>query len=455
MRRFRLVMLICLLLSGLSAAASEEDIKVGSVDLSSTDWGIHKATIKLTCLSEYYRFIVATAEVEFPGGAIDSKRLTKRSYILQPPDEVELELPYIIPGNIGKGTVLITMYDVVDTLDPLLESQKFYAREFNFNIKLPEPIQALADSGIQVPSMISRTETLDNVFNRILILLLHRGKSADEIAQMAGVSVDYVKEMSAELAEKGLLEKSESFYKPAFVIIDNDQARVLMPAINKAVDNIYKTIVGNIGSYDSTVTALASRGIITDDQYNVLQGGSVLYHKFPTFLGLFFWELLGSEFINEGKDFRVYEGSDPCKAQLGDYMFMVTGGKENVGTTFYNKFEAPNSKGFYCGASVPLLKCDERSWAFEEKNAPIYYTFNKDKIRQPLSVLAHGVSKHITELEKVLTGNFPEDKDKAYFNGVRYWCWGLVVDKLMKKLVKNGLIEQEGNGTFLMQETNL
>ncbi len=450
----RLITVICILLIGLSATASEPDFKVGDAKLSSTDWGVQKASIKLTCLTEFFRFVVATAEVNFPGSAIDSKRFAKRYYIIEPPDEVELDLPFIIPGNIGKGTVLITLYDVVDTLDPLLESQKFHTREFNFNIKLPKPLRAMADSGIQVPSMVSRTETFDNIFNRLLMLLLHRGKSSDEIARLTGVTVGYVKKVSLALAKKGLLDLYGTIYKPAFVIIESDRAEALNPVINGAVDNIYNTITGNLVRYDSTVTALASKGVITNDRSNVLQGGSVLYHKFPTFLGLFFWELLGSEFMNEGNDFRVYEASDPCLAQLGNYMFMVTGAKDNVGTTFYNKFESTNSKGFYCGATSPILKCDGRSWSFEKENSPIYYTFNKEKIREPLSILAEGVFEHITGLEKALVESFPEDKDKDYFKCVRYWCWGLVVDRLMGRLVGSGILEQEGNGTFLMQETD-
>jgi hypothetical protein len=454
MTSLRLITLICILLIGLSANASEQNFKVGDVKLSSTDWGIQKASIKLTCLSEYYRFVVVTAEVNFPGSIIESKRFAKRNYIIEPPDEVGLDLSFIIPGNIGKGEVLITLYDVIDTLDPLMASQKFHEREFNFNIKLSKPLQALADSGIQVPSMVSRTETFDNIFNRILILLLHRGKSPDEIARLAGVTVEYTEMVSLELAKGGLLDLFGTEYRPSFVIIESDRAGELMPVINGAVDNIYKTITANVSLYDSTVEALASQGIITRDRSSAMHGGAVLYHKFPTFLGLFFWDHLGSAFVNDGNDFRVFEASDPCLAQLGDYMFMVTGTKDNVGTTFYNKFDGPNSKGFYCGATSPILQCDGKSWAFEKGNSPIYYPFNKEKIREPLSILAEGVFEHLTGLEKTLVESFPEDNDREHFKGVRYWCWGLVVEGLMNRLVENGILEQEGNGTFLMQETD-
>lgn len=453
MSRILMVLLVFVLLTGISLADSDEYFNVVDVKLSSTDWGIHQATIKIACLAEYYRFLVATAEVNFPGNIVDSKRLTKRSYILLPPDEVELELPYIIPGNVGDGSVLITLYDVVDTLDPLLESQKFYARQFKFNIKLSESAQILADSGIQVPSLLGRAEMFDNVFNRLLILLLHRGKSAEEIARMTGVTVGYITKTSIALAKKGLLVSDGTIFRPTFTFIENEKVEALIPVIEETTDKIYNTMIINIPAYDSTIEVMASRGEITNDKQNVLQGGSVLYHKFPTYLGLYFWELLGSRFINEGHSIMLFNGSDPCRGKLGEYMFMVSGPEENVGTTFYNKFMDPNSNGFYCGATEPKLICDGRSWAFEKENSPIYYTYNPEKVKKPMTVLARGVYQHLTDLEKTLVENFPDVNEKSHFKGIRYWCWGLIVEKLMKRLLDTGYLEQEGNGTFLMQVT--
>jgi DNA-binding MarR family transcriptional regulator len=455
MERFRLLLFIFILTLAISAAASSEDFTVSDVSLSSTDWGTHLATIKITCLAEYYRFLVATAEVDFPGSIYSSKRITKKSYILMPPDQVTLKLPYSIPGDIGEGTVLITLYDVVDTLDPLLESQKFYERTYNFNIKLPVKAQMMVDSGIQVPSLLGRTETFNNMFNRLLMLLLHQEKSPADIAQLAGVTVEYVDNVSKNLEKQRLLEVSDNVYRPTFVFIDEKKAAALKPAIDKVADEIYDRMVKNIAAYDSAVTVMAAKGIITDDQSNVLQGGSVLYHKFPTFLGLFFWDFLGSRFINGNNEMVLFENSDPCQARLGDYMFMVTGPEDNVGTTFYNRFDEANSKGFYCGARAPKLICDGSTWAFEKENSPIYYTYNKSKTDPALTVLDRGMDPYLIDLENSLAKNFPSYKEMPRFKGARYWCWGLIVDKLMKRLIDNGYLEQEGNGTFLLQETKL
>jgi predicted transcriptional regulator len=453
MSRIGLIITICISILTLSVTVSAQDFKVSEIKLSSTNWGTQKASFDLTNLGEYFSFVVATAEVDFPGNVIDSKRFTKKVFIIQPPEIEKLEMPFIIHGNIGKGTVLINFYNVVDTLDPLFESQKFYSRKFEFNIEIPKSLKAIVDSGLQVPSIVSLTGTFDNLFNRIVIFLLNRGKSLDEIAQSTGVEKSFVEKVASVLADEGLLDLHDSTYKPTFIVLENNQVEAFKPIIGRTVDDIYRTVTGNIHKYDSTLTALALKGLLTNDKSNVLDGGSILYHKYPVFLGLFLWEFLGSRFINNGNDILIYQGSDLCRARMGDYMFMIIGASDNVGTTFYNKLQSGNVDGFYCGATTPILKCGGRKWAFEQDNSPIYYTYNEDKINLPLSILAEGVNDHITDLEKALFDNFPDDKDKDSFRGVRYWCWGLVIDKLMDKLVENKVLEIEGKGVFLFQKT--
>jgi len=454
MSHIRLIITICISIIALSATVLAQDFKVGEIRLSSTTWGKHIASFDLTNLGEYFSFVVATAEVDFPESVIDSKRLTRKTFIVQPPELEKLEMPFVIHGNIGKGTVLINLYNVVDTLDPLFESQKFYSRKFEFNIEIPISLKTIVDSGLQVPSIVNLTSTFDNLFNRIVIFLINRGKSLAEIAQSTGVEKSFIEKTASVLADEGLLDLQDSTYKPTFIVLENNQARAIEPAIDKAVTDIYSTVTGNIHKYDSTLTALASKGLLTKDESNVLDGGSILYHKYPTFLGLFFWELLGSDFINDGNDILIYEGSDLCRARMGDYMFMVIGRSDYVGITFYNKLQGGNVDGFYCGAISPILKCGSKKWAFEQDNSPIYYTYNEDKINLPLSILAEGVNDHITVLERALSDSFPNDKDKDSFKGVRYWCWNLVVDKLMSKLIENEVLKMDGKGIFLLQKTD-
>jgi hypothetical protein len=433
--------------------ASASDFEVGNINLSSTNWGMQTASINLTNLSEDYRLVVALAEVAYPEGNIESTRQSRKNFIILTPDTVSLELPFVIHGNIGNGVVTVSLFDVVDTLDQLLESQKFYSEEFPFNITISESLKPIIDSGIYVPYFVDKSEIFDNLFSRMLLLLLHREVSAEEIARLAKTDPDYVSLEADRLMQEYYVEKSGPDYKSRVSVIEADQLKVLWPVMKKTVDGLYNVIKRNLPGYDSTVRALAQQGLVTSDANDLADGSSVLYHKYPVVLGLLLWDLLGTDFINNGQIFATFRDSDPCRAAMGDYMYLIVGPEKNAGRTFYFRMmDNEDVPRFYCGFNIPEIRCNERGWTFKKEQAPTYYIYDEEKIRMPLSILMDGSTEYTAELKRKLAEVFEKDQDRSYIHGARYWCWNVLVGDLMEKLEKTNVLAREGSGNFLMQE---
>jgi hypothetical protein len=430
------------ILIALSTAMAENDsgLVVGSIKLSATDWGEQTASIELTNTGEYFKFVTARVDVLFPGALIETSRSGQKMFIIQPPDKQKLEIPFIVPGNLGHGQVTVSLYDVVDTLDP----QK----------KIPASLESLINPGIQLPSFVDQTRTFDNQFSRILILLLHRGESLQKIAKISGVKVSFALSLARYLERDGFLYKDNGVFYPAFRVIDNDDIEKLMPLIDRTVNSMYELMALNLPLYDETLERLTAEGRLTGDRSNLLDPGSVLYHHYPSILGLFLWNHLGRVFIKGGDDFGPFINSDPCQGIDNNYMYMVSGPPDNIGRGFYYNVTGPNMDGFYFGAETVKLNCTGRGMVFEELRAPIYYTYNELIAAPAMKVLSEGISGYLDKLEAGLHDVFGKEGDQGYIKGARLWSWSLVVDHLVEKLEKNNIIEKEGTGLFVMQKTD-
>lgn len=445
-------------------AFSAGDFEVGQMSFSSTGWGKQNAMIPLTSLAQDYRFVVAVGEAAFTGEASGSPKLSRKTFIVEPMAADTLRFPVEIPGNFGQGTVDIGLYSVVDTLDRLLESQRFFSSQLKFNVEIPSGLKEFIPAGLQVPLFVARNSSFDNFLARIIAFLVHKGKSMEEIASICEADLWYVKTVATRLIDDGHLKLTPSGYKTDFAIIEEEQAKALVEPIRAAVDGLYSAIVGNLPAYDSTLKAMVTAGTLTDDPDDLFDGGSILYHKHPAILGLLIWNTLGRDFINDGQQFSIFASSDLCRASMGEYMHMVAGGDDLTGESFYHFMSDSRNEWFYCGRVSSVLPCDpnyegtrERpiNLLFGEDNPPLYFSYSVDLLRVPLSILMDGTSEHLVKLKKQVDQTFGSTDDNMLRHGTRYWCWNLVVTQLLDRLESERVLDKEGVGIYVLQRVDI
>jgi hypothetical protein len=251
-------------------------------------------------------------------------------------------------------------------------------------------------------------------------------------------------------------------YMLNYSVIDKNNLNQLRSSINSTVDELYENIKNNLDSYDKTITELAEQGALTKDPNDLLDGGSVLYHKHASVFGLYLWDKLGREFINDGEPFSVFEGSNQNKISMGDFMYMVEGGKEYSGETFYYYLNDSRGERMYVGIvdepmsvepSVQFTSDLPGGWNFGPDRQPMLYSYNPDKTEKPFESLAEGVTEIMNKMKADIDKLYPPVKDDEKNRGPRYWCWNVIVSDVIKKFEEEKIIEREGSGIYVFQKS--
>nr|MBN2276136.1 hypothetical protein [candidate division Zixibacteria bacterium] len=461
MKSLGLVLLVMVSVLCFMDLAIGKDFEVGQAEITATGWGKQSLVVDVTNLAPEYKFIVAECELSFDDPGNPSARYINRSFIIEPGGPFRIEVPIEIPGNFGQGLIYLNLYDVIDTLDQPLASQKFYSRDFQINIPIPQSIQPIVEAGIQIPPLADLNEMIDNQFSRILILLLHQGKTPIQIAKLCGVDDYYVKYYISQLQREGFIKADGNTFKPAFSVLDSAGVAQMMPYINETVDGLYRVISGNLRIYDSTVEAMARQGRITSDHHNLLESGSVLYHHHPVVEGLLLWDLLGRDFVNDGIRYILFKNPNVWRANMGEFMYLVQAPKNAVGRTFYYYPDEDNGERFFCGKIDPGFKFEKDLQArhylslnmvFNNSYPPVYYSYEDIIDQVPLSLLMNGVTDYAVKLKKEIDRIFPPaDRDNTSMKGARLWCWDMVVTGVMNRLEENNILKPEGSGIYIFQ----
>ncbi|HHI02494.1 MAG TPA: hypothetical protein ENL22_03110 [candidate division Zixibacteria bacterium] len=458
----------CLTLSIIliSAYSYATDLKVNEITLSSTSWGRQTAFFNLTNTGEDYKFVVAISDVRFIEGEYESPRSDRKAYFIEPSSKKALTLPVIIPAGYGKIEINISFYDVVDTLDQVFESQQFFKKSFPVECKIPEELKSELVDDITLPKFVEDNELFDNYFSRALLILIHYGKTTEEIANLFQTDTDFIETIMKEYQETGLINIDSLSASLNFIAIDKRMAEAISPAIDSTVDNLFEVISGNLQGYDSSLVALVSEGKLSADKHNVLDLGTILYQKYPVILGLYLWDLLGREFVNDGKPFNIFEDSDPCNAVMGDFMYMMVGAENYIGDSYYYYLaQGSDNKVIYCGLGQHNIKCRPGyrelakknktvHWEFDIKNPDKVYLYNEDKVREPLSILMDGTIEHIESLKKQMENIFSDSFYDTNNKGARYWCWDLVVTRLIKRFEDENILDKDSPRLYRLQETD-
>jgi len=125
-------LIILVLATGLYASQYE----IGEMKVSGMKWGPQNVTVKLVSHNLYYRFVLAETNISYSGISQVTSRHSIKKFIIEPQSDTSLVIPIEIPGGFGTGSVNVTLYDVVDTLDTPTESQAFYTGQIPMTISI-------------------------------------------------------------------------------------------------------------------------------------------------------------------------------------------------------------------------------------------------------------------------------------------------------------------------------
>jgi len=438
--------------------AETPPLVVGEITFSSLKWGWQTATFEVTNNSGDVKFIAAEIDVQFKGTYLNPHRRTRKNYILQPSESKTLSPSLYIPGNYGVAEVVVSLYDVVDTLDLLLPGQRFFRQTFSINFSIPDEMLPYMSEKVTMPPRVESHPDFDNEFSRVVPFLLNEDKTPARIAAMAMTDTAYVTEIVQAMLAKGYLIEQDGRYKTTFPTITVPEAEQAKKIAVHLADTLTALIKNNMHDYRRVLDSLIAAGMVDKDSNAFYDGGVVLYHPYPVVTALVLWFDLGQQFITGTDPLLIYDGTDLCNAHIPRYLYAVQGGAVFNGRHFYALFMGQDYQIFF-GDTVPQLDCpsdyilkaklhQKVDWRYAADFLPEHFVLDTAVVRPMLERLAEGADQLLADANSQLREVAVKHGHRELDRGERYWFWNLVASRTVKKLTDDGIITRRGNGQY-------
>lgn len=454
-------------LAGASAAQSDE-VTVGKIDFPQRAWGLQEIKFPITNNSGYFKYIAVQSDISFEESYSGAQRL-KQSNFLVPPNEETVINPMIdIPGNYGKASCWIRLYDVVDTLDDISLGNLLFEQEFRLTFRPPEAIQPYRQERLTVPPLTGETYDWDNELARLTILLLNKGKTVEEIATMTGTSVENVKAvMDTMVMHKYARLGAGGEYILNVPVITLDEAKEGRAFADELSDQLAAQVTKNLEGFPLLIDSLVASGAFSGDSSNFYEGGAMLYQRYPLVAGMLLWYDLGHRFITDGARMMIYRPGVLCNPNIGEFMYLVEGGDYFNGTHYFNPTVNVRYVKVDFGDQVPVIHCTPHArslpgperkgddWIVDSAYAPQPIVFDTLLINHALRNLRTGFPEILQPAVAKLGEIDQKYGHEKLRPGTRFWFWNLVATHTVNKLVDSGALAREGNGQFSLQSHDL
>ena len=214
MKHNRWILTVCLgillLGSTVMAQADSPEVTVVPPEIPDRRWGEQTVTFDVTNHTDYLRFIVLQQTLTVAGKYSETQRVLTSNNILWPGETREIDVTIEIPGVFGSGTVLIALYDVVDTLDAIYPGYDIYTNNLRFEFPIPDGLLDQAEADPELPPRVGEAMDFGYDFARLLVMLLEDGRSVSEIASLANCSESYVTRTIDSMASREYLKQSSA-----------------------------------------------------------------------------------------------------------------------------------------------------------------------------------------------------------------------------------------------------
>lgn len=462
MHRVTILLLAILTLAGTALVAQTPDLEVGNIKNPELMWGAQPVSFEVKSNVDYPKFVVATLDLRFEGTYLNPKRRWKVNTIVPPLEPVMVTMPLDIPVNFGIAQIELTLYDVVDTLDPVTFGTRIMGQNFQLRFKIPDEIQSYLQERISFPPMVDNNPMLDNEFTRVLLTMLAEGKMVPEIAKLAKVDSQFVYRNINELASRQLVQRKEQSAILKFPFLTAKQAERIKPLAEETSEKLAGLFAANIPAYRKTLDSLVAARKVSKDSSDFLNGGTVLYRMYPVVAALVLWGDLGQKFVTDTALLDIYKETDPCNAYIPRYMYAVQGGDVFNGHQYISISAATGHYTLAFGDRAARIKCPDiypfpsmlfqgSDWNFEAADNQEIFMIDTVIIAPAIAAITAGSEPIVTSALDGLKKGMDELGPNMFTLGSRLWFWNLIASRTVDKMVAAGTLGRDGNGQYRME----
>lgn len=462
MNRLKLILLCIVIVAACcqSSRAQSDDLIVGDIEMPSLHWGKQQFTLEVTNNADYLRYLAITFNIRFEGTYLNPSRLQRRHVTIEPGRTRKLATTIDIPGNFGAAYIDIGVYDVIDTLDALLASQKILTKGSMVQYNPPAEVLPYLQQRTTLPPMVDNNISFDTEFSRLLTLLLSEGKSIVEIARITSSDSAFVQSTLDSLVRLAYFKRgADGRQRPVFPVIREAAAqagRTLADSVASELAALYQI---NVRNHRAVLDSMIAAGSLPKDSLDFLNGGSVLFLRYPFITAMSLWGSLGQRFVTDATPMTVFANTDPCNAYTIPYMYLVEGGAVVNGEQYFRLEYEPNRYSLEFADTIPAVECPDKmqlsrslgsatSWRYKPPVSPEAFLFSASLSAPVLRLFDSGTSPILQRARERLDQLAAEHSIESPKHGLRYWFWNLVATKTTNKLVASSTIQRYGNGFY-------
>ncbi len=454
-----LISIFIIILAASVSFAQDNDVLVGKTKIPDLNWGNQKISIQLTNNTDWVKFIVVETDIDITGTYFNPVHRSRSNHILEPEQTTFIEAAVYIPGTFGNAEIVTRLYDVVDTLDEILDGQLFYEKSAQVSFTLPEGLKSYFQTRLFLPPRVEEHPYFKSNFTRVLFILLNEGKTISEIAQLANSDTTFIVEQLQLLNKNRYLNFMGNIYTPNFPIITAVEARATEHIVEQTAIDLSATIAENYKGYWTVIDSLTANKIIPRDSSDFISGASLMYKPYPVISALLMWYDLGNKFITRSAPLLLFDGTDLCNASNYQYYYAVYADEKYIGTHLFYYHLTKKKYSIIFSETPPPIECEENflikgqrrqkaTWKYTYPQYPEYFIIDSSVVRPLLSQLDAGTQVYLESAYRQLLDISKQFGHKGVSYGYRYWFWNLVAEKTLAKLIDNGVIERRGTGYY-------
>lgn len=434
-------------------------IEAPTFDVSKLSWGLQYVPVKIINRGDYTKYMSVVSNVECRGRNLSPKRKVTANRAVFSGDTMNVDAKFLVPGNYGEIYVELKVYDVIDTLDELMDYQIVFQKSGTFKVNAPKEIQASLKKGVTMPPLVGRHIDFDNDFSRLLPYLLVEGLSITEIAKKAGTTVQFVNDEIDYMSTRGYCKREGGRIMLGITPLKEDEATEEKQLALTAADKLATKLAENINTYWDEIDSLVKSGQLTTDSNTFFDGAAVAYRPYPTIAALSLWFDLGSSFVMGKAPLLLFNNSDLCNAYMPLFMYMVEGDTTNNGHQYFAFIGGKEGFQVYYGDTIPKIVCPEDFmvadflsqqvvWEYYQAYFPESFMIDTAQVRPVLNHVRKGADPILEEtFEKLAASAKKHDKFPVSL-GHRYWFWNIVASRTLDLLVERKVLKRRLNGQF-------
>lgn len=452
-----LLPLLLLILSG-SVFPEDSEIKVDDIKLPEISWGEREATFNVTNHAPYPKYLVVKTAI-----TIDNEQTTEpvqSSFYLPPENSAVLIQKLDIPGSFGGGSIEFEFYDVLDTLDQILDYQLFETKKFEFTFKIPDGIKPYVAKPTFFPPRVIDHPFFKDDFVKIMIVMLADGKTIEDIQKVTQANIDFILNKANILVGMKYLKKENDVYSLNFPFIKEDEAREIYAIAEQTSDKLALNIEKHMPGYWDKVDSLAETRIIPRDKNDFLSGATLIYNPHAMVSVMLMWYDLGRKFITRSAPLLIFDGTDFCNADIYQYMYAIHADSQYYNEQLFFFSLGSNSYSMTYSRTDPEIQCvgdyrlynDEKvatpKWRYTHPDYPEFFIADTATANPFLNMLDQGLDTVLFnaygDINKI---NEKYGHPRVDF-GYRYWFWSLASELTLSKLEAKGVIEKPENAYY-------